>query len=174
MTTTLVPGSIEDRLDVLATQVAFMADELAAQRKARLNATELMHELSPISGQAMDMATRLLGDLDSKGYLEFGTQLLAVVDRVVTSFTPEDVKALGDNVVLILEAVKEMTQPEVMTMLRRTAVSAQQIEGEVTTAPSTMGLIKELRDPEVRLGLARTLSVLRTIGAEEEVKSKKE
>ena len=37
-----------------------------------------------------------------------------IADRVVTEFTEEDVKALGDNVVTILNAVKEMTQPEVM------------------------------------------------------------
>ena len=34
---------------------------------------------------------------------------------MVTSFGEDDVAALGDNVVLILNTLKEMTQPEVMT-----------------------------------------------------------
>ena len=167
-------ATVEERLDFLATQIGFIAEEVNAQRKARLQAAELLHDLSPVTGEVMAKATTVLGDLDAKGYLEFVSELLGVLDRVVTAFGPEDVKALGDNVVLILEAVKQMTQPEIMTMLRRTAVSAQNMEGEIATAPSTMGLLRELRDPEVRLGLARTLSVLRTMGAEEALSKVKE
>jgi uncharacterized protein YjgD (DUF1641 family) len=166
MTATLEHTSVDERLDALAEQVAFIADELADQRRVRLQAAELVHDLSPITGALMERATGAMSELDDKGYVEFVGQLIAIIDRVVTSFGPDDVKALGDNVVLILEAVKEMTQPEVMTMLRRTAVSAQHVDADISTAPSMLGLARELRDPEVRLGLARTLSVLRTIGAE--------
>ena len=166
--------SLEQRLDALAAQVDFIAQEVIQQRKVRQQAAELLHDMSPVSNALMANATTVMGDLDAKGYLEFSTELLGVIDRVVTAFGPDDVKALGDNVVLILEAVKQMTQPEIMSMLRRTAVSAQSIEGDIHTAPSTMGLLRELRDPEVRLGLARTLSVLRTIGAEDATNTVKE
>ena len=84
-------------------------------------------------------------------------------------FGPEDVEALGDNIVLILNTVKEMTQPEVMTMLRRTAISAQSIDSSLAEPPSLLALAREMREPEVRRGLGRTLSVLRTVGAEQTV-----
>jgi len=76
------------------------------------------------------------------------------------------VKALGDNVVLILQTVKEMTQPEVMTMMRRTAITAQGVDDSYAEPPSTIALLKQMRDPEVRRGLARTLNILRTLGSE--------
>jgi len=166
MTATMEHTAVDERLDRISEQLAGLADELGEQRRLRLQAAELLHDLSPVTAALMNRATASLGDLESAGYLEFAAQLLGVIDRVVGSFGPDDVKALGDNIVLILEAVKEMTQPEIMTMLRRTAVSAQGIDAAVVTAPSMLGLARELRDPEVRLGLARTLSVLRTIGAE--------
>ncbi len=174
MTTLLERDQVEARLDLLSAQVAFIADELAVQRQLRLQATELIHDLSPVAGAAMDLATSKFTVIDDKGYLEFLTQLMDVMDRVVTSFSPEDVHALGDNVVLILEAVKQMTQPEIMALLRRTAVSAQRVDSDVVNPPSMFGLARQLRDPDVRLGLARALSLLRTIGAEEQVDSPKE
>jgi uncharacterized protein YjgD (DUF1641 family) len=77
----------------------------------------------------------------------------------VTSFSEDDVNQLGDNVVLILETVKEMTQPEVMELLQRTA---QSLEEEITQTPSTLALLRQMRDPEVKRGLARMLQVLRS------------
>jgi hypothetical protein len=76
----------------------------------------------------------------------------------MTSFGPDDLEALGDNVVLILETVKEMTQPEIMTMLRRTAHLVGEHPDEPAEPPSVLALARELRDPEVRRGLARVLA----------------
>ena len=71
------------------------------------------------------------------------------------------------NVVLILNTVKEMTQPEVMTLLQRTALTAQDVDAEFAEAPSTFALLKQMRDPQTRRGLGRVMTMLRTIGAEQ-------
>jgi uncharacterized protein YjgD (DUF1641 family) len=84
----------------------------------------------------------------------------------VTSFSPEDVKALGENVVTILQTVREMTQPEVMALVRRTAETAQDSDEEFTTPPSTFALLRRMRDPQVRRGLARVMTMLETVGAD--------
>ena len=81
-------------------------------------------------------------------------------------FDEDDVAALGDNVVLILETVKEMTQPEVMTMLQRTAHVVNEPGTAPTEPPSLFALLREMREPEVRLGLARLLDVLRSLAAQ--------
>ena len=86
------------------------------------------------------------------------------VDQVVSSFSPEDVHALGDNVVLILNTVKEMTQPEVMTMLRRTASVVR--EEEPPEDISLFALIKQMRDPAIKRGLAKALMTLRSMSGE--------
>jgi uncharacterized protein YjgD (DUF1641 family) len=89
------------------------------------------------------------------------------VDRVVTGFSEEDVEALGDNVVLILETVKEMTQPDVMAVLYRMieAVQRQQHEmaHEPEEAPSLFSLARKMRDPEIRRGMGRALNTLRAV-----------
>lgn len=124
----------------------------------------LAAEVTELSGPAMGSLVDRLQALQDKGYLGFAQQTAGVVDRVVTNFSEDDVRALGDNVVLILQTVKEMTQPEIMSMLQRTAHLVNEPEGEPIEPPSLFSLIRDMRDPDVRRGLARMLTVLRSMG----------
>lgn len=129
--------------------------------------SELFEDMLPLTEHAMDVATDRLVTLDKKGYFNFAKSGLHVVDRVVTGFSEEDVDALGDNVVLILETVKEMTQPEVMAVLYRMieAVQLQQqhMAEEPEDAPSLFALARKMRDPEIRRGMGRALNTLRAV-----------
>ena len=85
--------------------------------------SELLHTVNSLSGAGLAKVTDVLATADEKGYFVFAREGSRIADRVVTEFTEEDVQALGDNVVTILNAVKEMTQPEVMGLVQRTAIS---------------------------------------------------
>lgn len=129
--------------------------------------SELFSDMMPLTEHAMDVATDRLVTLDAKGYFTFAKSGLHVVDRIVTGFSEEDVEALGDNVVLILETVKEMTQPEVMAVLYRMieAIQRQQqhMDEEPEDAPSLFALARQMRDPEIRKGMGRALNTLRAV-----------
>lgn len=127
---------------------------------------ELASEVTPLAEPAMQKLTESLAELERRGYFGFARNGLGIVDRVVTSFTEEDVQALGENIVLILQAVREMTQPEVMALVRRTMVTVREDESAYATPPSTFALLRQMRDPEVRRGLARVMDMLRTIGVQ--------
>ena len=127
---------------------------------------ELTHELNSLSGAAMAKLTDTLQVAEEKGYFAFARQGGRIADRIVVEFSEEDIAALGDNVVTILDAVKEMTQPEVMGLVRRTAMTVQDGEDVHMDPPSMFALLKSMRDPQTRRGLARMLSMLHTIGEE--------
>ncbi len=128
---------------------------------------ELLSDMMPLTEHAVDVATDRLVNLDQKGYFSFAKSGFHVVDRIVTGFSEEDVEALGDNVVLILETVKEMTQPDVMAALYHMigAVQKQQdlMEHEAEKPPSLYHLAKRLRDPEIRRGMGRALNTLSAV-----------
>jgi uncharacterized protein YjgD (DUF1641 family) len=127
----------------------------------------LADEAGPLATPAMASLNARLQQLDERGYFAFARQAAGVLDTVVTSFSEDDVRLLGDNIVLILQTIKQMTQPEVMGLLGRTALSIQEVELEgATEPPSSLALLRQMRDPEVRRGLARLLETLRAIGAE--------
>jgi len=122
-------------------------------------------------GSATTLASKLTEVLqvaDAKGYFAFARQGAQIADNVVTEFTQEDVKALGDNIVTILNAVKEMTQPEVMALVQRTAITMQHGEDEHIEPPSMLALLKSMRDPQTRRGMARVLAMLRSVGEEQQ------
>jgi uncharacterized protein YjgD (DUF1641 family) len=125
---------------------------------------DIFVEIQPITGDVSLKLMNALDEYERKGYFEFARSSLGVVDNVVTSFSKEDVNALGDNVVLILQAVREMTQPQVMMMLRNTASNVR--EQEVPEEVSLFGLLKQMRDPAVKRGLARALGALRSIAGD--------
>ncbi len=125
--------------------------------------TDLLEVAGPITKEGMARLTLLLSELEAKGYFGFAEGGLRLVDNVVTSFTREDVDRLGDNVVLILNTVKEMTQPEIMNFVRATLHSAEEA-AEKPVDISILALLRQMNDPAVRRGLALTMRVLRGVG----------
>ena len=131
--------------------------------------TDLVHIMDPIGKEGMAKLVSVLTDLEQKGYFSFARSGVRLVDNVVTSFSEEDVDRLGDNVVLILNTVKDMTQPQIMTFVRNTLqVAEQEVAKPVNN--SLGAILGQMNDPAVRRGLALTLRVLRVIGQQAEPK----
>jgi len=158
--------TVEDAVR-LARTMARAVPTMEALLRQMESLSALGEEIVPLGAPAMATLTSILQELEDKGYFAFAKGGAEIVDKVVTSFTEDDIDALGDNVVLILNTVKEMTQPEVMTLLQRTALTAQDVDDEFAEAPSTFALLKQMRDPQTRRGLGRVMTMLRTIGAEQ-------
>lgn len=126
---------------------------------------DLLDVAMPLSRDMFSKAERALDVADRKGYFVFARGGMQIVDNIVTSFSEEDIRQLGDNIVLILRTVKEMTQPEVMNFLRSTVTLAGQ-EGEAPVDISYRALLRQMRDPNVRRGLALAMRMLSGIGAQ--------
>lgn len=126
---------------------------------------DLLDVAVPLSREVFGKAERALDVADRKGYFVFARGGMKIVDNIVTSFSEEDVRQLGDNIVLILRTVKEMTQPEVMNFLRNTVTLAEQ-EADAPVDISYRALLSQMRDPNVRRGLALTMRMLSGIGAQ--------
>lgn len=143
----------------LVLRFAESAEELNRALASFQALTSLIDHVGPLGSEAYDLIAARLDEFDRRGYFAFGRAGFGVLDRIVTSFSEEDVQALGDNVVLILETVKEMTQPDIMRMLRRSFSLVR--ETDEPEKLSLFGLLREMRDPEVKLGIHRMLTLLR-------------
>lgn len=127
--------------------------------------SDLLATIGPISREMITKLTELMDELDRKGYFAFARGGTRLVDNVVTSFTEEDVNRLSDNIVLILNTVKDMTQPEIMSFLRNTLLLAEE-EVSKPVSTSMLSILRQMQDPAVRRGLALTLRILRAIGVQ--------
>jgi uncharacterized protein YjgD (DUF1641 family) len=172
MTTTELapePVTTDQQLARIGEQLDRLTERMDADRAELRRWRELATELTVLVGPGMTMATNLLSQAESRGYFSFAGGGAKIVDRVVTAFDEDDLAALGDNIVLILRTVKELSQPEVMGLLNRTAVTLHddlRDDGTAHPAPGALALAKQLRDPQVRRGLDRVVTMLRTVGSD--------
>ena len=132
---------------------------------------DLLDDVGPLTSEAVTKILTTLEDFEQRGYFEFANAALGIADRVVTTYSKEDVEALGENVVQMLDIVKNLTQPEMLAVARRMldAVQRQQAAAELEPAdpPGLFALAGQMRDPEVRRGLARALNTFKAVSASE-------
>jgi uncharacterized protein YjgD (DUF1641 family) len=126
---------------------------------------DLIDTMGPMSDEAFAKIVEVLATMERKGYFAFVKGGIQIADNIVTSFSEDDVKKLGENIVLILNVVKNMTQPEIMTFVNNTLlIASREVEKPVDT--SLLALMNQMRDPAVRRGLALTMRVLSVVGAQ--------
>jgi uncharacterized protein YjgD (DUF1641 family) len=155
----------------LAVRVAENAGTLESLLLELQSMKELLNDIKPIINRSVELAITKAGELEERGYFEFATAGIGVMDRIVTSFSAQDVEALGDNVVHMLGIVKDLTQPEMLAVADRlldvVRRQAQAAELEPEKPPSLIALAGKMRDPEIRMGLARALNTFKAVSASE-------
>lgn len=136
------------------------------------SALDFFEDAKPISKELFNDALEKLDQLDQKGYFQFIKELMNVADRVVEHFSEEDVKVLGDNVITILETVKGLTQPDMLTALNNAVSIYQSIDPKDAPQYSIWKVMRELNTPEMKKGIGFVITFLKKITEEQEIKNK--
>jgi len=165
---------VEDYVDIpylisLLKKIARHTPHLEGMLDQLESISELVEVAAPISKDLFHKAESVLDQMDKKGYFAFARGGGRILDNIVSSFTAEEVDRLGDNIVLILRTVKDMTQPEIMTFLRDT-VEAVEKDADTPVDIRSGALLGQLRDPKTRRGLAVAMRALGKIGGSAETK----
>ena len=119
-------------------------------------------EVELLGKQVFSTAVERLDQMERDGYFSFAREGWGILERVVTEFSDEDVKALGENVVTILTTVRNMTQPEIMAMANNAIGAIQEVPPETKT-PSVLSLLREISNPKTRRGMARMINLLQVL-----------
>jgi TusE/DsrC/DsvC family sulfur relay protein len=143
------------RLDALATQVAYLAERQRAQE-------ELFAEMTPIAREVMGAAIARLDALDKQGYFAFAGELAGVGKRIVEGFSPADVRQLGDAIVGILETVRTLTQPEILQVAADASAAMQ--DADQVKPLGIFGMVRATKNDDVQKGMALMVEVLRRVG----------
>lgn len=127
------------------------------------SATDFLHDITPLGKHILDELMENLTRLERKGYFDFGREALKIVDTIVTSFTVEDVRLLRENITGILLTVKSLTQPQMLSSINNALNFFQKMEVMVEQHVSYWSLLKELRDPEFKRGLAFAVQFMKSM-----------
>ncbi len=127
------------------------------------SAEDLFHDLRPLGKQMFDELLYTLDEFDRKGYFEFFGEALKIVDTVVTTFDVEDVRLLRENIASILLTIKDMTQPEMLNSMNNALDFFKKMDVVIKDEVSFFTIIKKLRDPEVKKGIAFSLEFIKNM-----------
>ncbi len=130
------------------------------------NARDFLQDFTPISHELFNDLMMRMNEFDRKGYFEFMKELSTIVDKIVTSFSVDDVRNLGDNIVTILNTVKNVTQPDMLQSVNNALGVYQKMDIEVQDDISLVSLLRELNTPEMKKGLVFAIRLLKSLAAE--------
>lgn len=147
--------ALTEKVDALAASVAYLVERQKKQE-------ELFTEMGPILKEVLATATTRLDDLEKRGYFAFGRESLAVIERVVEGYSADDVRAFGDAIVSILDTVRTLTQPEVLTVMSE---AGKVLEDADKVEPlGIVGMVRATSSDDVQKGMAVMMEVMRHVG----------
>lgn len=124
---------------------------------------DFLEDATPLARDYFFNLMNKLDEFDRKGYFRFFGEVTKIMDHIVTSFTPEDVKNLADNVVIILQTVKNFTQPDMLKSVNSALEVYKKLDIEVTDDISLFKLLREMNTPEMKRGLAFSIRFLKSL-----------
>ena len=127
------------------------------------NAKGFLEDFAPVSRELVFDAMNKFDEFDRKGYFDYLKELEKIAENIVTSFSIDDLKELGNNIVPLLNTMKNVTQPELLNDLSNALAVYKNLDYKVEEDVSLFKLMKELRSPEMKRGLAFGIKYLKSL-----------
>jgi uncharacterized protein YjgD (DUF1641 family) len=133
---------------------------------------DLMQDMGPVVREVIIDGIRKMAEMEKKGYFEFANELSRAMDTIVTHYSGEDVRLLADNIVTIMDTVKNMTQPEMLQSMNNAVNVFQKLEVNNIPEYSMWKAMRELRSPEMKKGIGFMITFLKNLSNENVVSLK--
>jgi len=111
---------------------------------------DLMQDVGPIANEVIIDGTKKLHEFEKKGYFAFLKEFGAIIDNIVTHYGINDVRMLADNVITILDTVKNLTQPEMLKSIDTAVKVFGNMETENVPEYSIFRVMREINKPEMK------------------------
>ena len=124
---------------------------------------DLMQDLGPVANEVIIDMIRKMHEFEQKGYFEFFSEITRAMDNIITHYSGEDVKLLADNVVTVMDTLKNITQPEMLQAMNNAVNVFQKLELDDIPEYSIWKAMKEMRSPEMKKGIGFMISFLKNL-----------
>jgi len=134
---------------------------------------DLMQDMGPVAREVIIDMIRKMHELEQKGYFDFFSALFSIMDNIIAHYTREDVEMLADNIVIIMDTMKNMTQPEMLQALNNAVNIYQKLDVENIPEYTIWKAMKEMRTPELKKGIGFMITFLKNLSEDNTVKLSK-
>ena len=122
-----------------------------------------MRDVGPIANEVIIDATKKLHEFEQKGYFEFLREFGHIIDNIVTYYGVEDMRMLADNVVAILDTVKNLTQPDMLKSVDNAVKVFANLEMENIPEYSIFKVMREMNKPEMKKALGFFITFMKNM-----------
>ncbi len=134
-------------------------------------AFDLVEEIGPMANEAIIDFTKQLAIFEQKGYFAFIKDIFPIIDNIIAGLTPKDMKDLADNIMIIINTVKDITQPEMLKSVDNAIKVYGNIETENIPSYSLWKFIKEINSPEMKKAMGFGITFLKNMSKNIEKKN---
>ena len=128
--------------------------------------TDLLKDVGPIVNEVGIDFTHKLNEFEQKGYFEFFKELANIMDNIISSYQPEEVRALSDNIVTILDTVRNITQPDMLHAINNAVSIFKNLDTENIKEYSLWKAFREMNTPEMKRGIGFMITFLKNLSSE--------
>jgi len=133
------------------------------------SAIDFIMDAGPIAREVIIDLIKKLHEFEQKGYFEFFNELYRIMDNIIINYSKEDVRLLADNIVTILDTVKNLTQPEMLKAMNNAVNIYKNLGTEEIEEYSLFKALREMRSPEMRRGIGFIMTFLKNLSREHNV-----
>ncbi len=127
---------------------------------------DFIGDAGPIAREVIIDLIKKLHEFERKGYFEFFRELYRVMDNIIIHYSEEDVRLLAENVVTILDTVKNLTQPEMLKAMNNAVNIYKHLGTDDIEEYSLFKAFREMRSPEMRRSIGFIISFLKNLSKE--------
>lgn len=134
------------------------------------NIRDFIQDFAPVSKELFIDVMNKLDELDRKGFFVFIKDLSKLFNIILENYSKEDIKILSENITLITDIFKKLTQEETLNavnnLLESLSESKTYPEGKLTY----LKIFKEMNNQEVKKVLFTVLKILKKFSELQEKK----
>lgn len=128
--------------------------------------TDLLKDVGPIVNEVGIDFTHKLNEFEQKGYFEFFKEIANIMDNIISSYPPEEVRALSENIVTILDTVRNITQPDMLHAINNAVSIFKNLDTENIKEYSLWKAFREMNTPEMKRGIGFMITFLKNLSQE--------
>jgi uncharacterized protein YjgD (DUF1641 family) len=126
-------------------------------------AGDFVQEFTPIARELMNSGIETLDKAEQRGYFRLLAGAAKMADQVGDHFSQRDIDAFAQAFPTILQTMKRLTQPAILSLASRTVAAVETLTPETVTPLSMWGAFRAMGEPEVQRGLGMAIELLRRI-----------
>jgi uncharacterized protein YjgD (DUF1641 family) len=120
---------------------------------------DFLRTVEPLLKSSVPQSIYHLDQLEQLGVFQIISVMLAVMQKIARTYTPEDFEQIGEGLVRLVGVAKKLTSPNALNLLDRAAEIPAKLDLSHAKPVGIFGAAFALRNPEVKQGMGILLEI---------------